>query len=278
MRFEVDSYFAIGRRHSEQCMPCQDYSLAMANADFAYAIVSDGCSSGERTDIGSRLTTLIASKIIAGSTGKVNWRDILNYHFGDLHDHLNIPRQLLELSISDMLATCVTAIATVDNEVYVQILGDGVVAVVYRNGQIRIDRIEWADNMPFYPIYRLNMQQFKTNHQCNPEPISKCSALITGDNVEITNSTYPLNLMQELPGDYGMLNTIQYIGVFTDGVGQVTGLDWIEAATMLLTFPTTKGAFFKRRLNSIIRQSQKVGRGPVDDIAGAVIHIIHDSE
>jgi hypothetical protein len=278
MRFEVDSYFAIGKRHSEQCMPCQDYSLAVASSDYAYAIVSDGCSTGNKTDVGSRLTTLVVSKIIHEITGKVNWQQIMDWHFDFLHTHLKIPQHILNLTEMDMLATCVSAIATVDNELYMQILGDGVIGVVYRDGTMRLDRIEWSDNIPFYPIYRSDMNRFNANHQNNAMPIMKCSVLINGDNVETFDSTYSIDLMQELPSDYGPLDAIEYIGVFSDGVCQLVGYNWIEATKALLKFPTSKGAFFKRRLSSIIRQLQKEGKGPIDDIAGAVLHIIHEDE
>jgi hypothetical protein len=41
----------------------------------------------------------------------------------------------------------------------------------------------------------------------------------------------------------------------------------------LLGFNSTTGEFAKRRLNQFVKQAQKIGKGPMDDIAYAVIHI-----
>jgi hypothetical protein len=57
---KADSYFEIGSTHQV----CQDYALAYASDDFAYAIMSDGCTSSLNTDIGARLVSVIARDAI----------------------------------------------------------------------------------------------------------------------------------------------------------------------------------------------------------------------
>ena len=57
---KADAYFEIGATH----LVCQDYALAFANNEYAYAIVSDGCTSSPNTDIGARLISVIAKDAI----------------------------------------------------------------------------------------------------------------------------------------------------------------------------------------------------------------------
>ena len=61
-----DSFFKIGSTHNI----CQDYAISGRDEHYKvdYAIISDGCSGAEDTDIGSRLVSLIAKQNISLST------------------------------------------------------------------------------------------------------------------------------------------------------------------------------------------------------------------
>ena len=57
-RFYVDDYFHIGQMHLGSGKPCQDYSFSGIIDEGAFAIVSDGCSTGRHTDVGARIIVL----------------------------------------------------------------------------------------------------------------------------------------------------------------------------------------------------------------------------
>ena len=77
---------------------------------------------------------------------------------------------------------------------------------------------------------------------------------------------------QPIPQD--VLETTDCIAVFSDGVTQIEGLDWKDAVVELLAFKTTEGEFAKRRMIRFIRDAQKDSKGPLDDIAYAVVRVI----
>ncbi|MBR1034034.1 hypothetical protein, partial [Bradyrhizobium liaoningense] len=68
-----------------------------------------------------------------------------------------------------------------------------------------------------------------------------------------------------------------HIAVFSDGVTQVDGMDWRDVVTALMSFKSTGGAFVKRRMLRFLKDCQAHGKGPIDDIAMACIHIDHEA-
>ncbi len=54
---ETNSFYQIGKEHKV----CEDYA-SCGIEPFPYAILSDGCSTGKNTDIGSRILVSITKK------------------------------------------------------------------------------------------------------------------------------------------------------------------------------------------------------------------------
>ena len=130
MRFSVDDHFLIGATHLTSGKPCEDYAASGASEDFAFAIVSDGCSSAGLTDTGARLVTHAAARAI-----REHWNvshDVtspLSPFEIELQQEIALGgiRQALGLAPRDMLATC--AYACVEKlGGFVNIRGDGVIA------------------------------------------------------------------------------------------------------------------------------------------------------
>lgn len=257
--FSVDSHFLIGRDHLSQGKPCQDYALTYQKDDQAYAVVSDGCSNGGLTDIGSRLTCLQALSL------HKSYRSL-----SSLGDYLQRMAGILGLNDNDMLATCVSVRCSL-KEAYIQIIGDGVVGIVLKGGMIRLHRFEWANNMPFYPIYNCGFLEQFYHHNMEVEyPFTE----------EIW--TESKSQKHKYTIDYGIdgadvliynMDEVRSIAIFSDGVCQVDGIDWTTAATQLLAFKNTSGVFSKRRMNAFVRECEQHGKGPLDDIAYAVINV-----
>ncbi|MDO8754959.1 MAG: hypothetical protein Q7J80_13765, partial [Anaerolineales bacterium] len=80
----------------------------------------------------------------------------------------------------------------------------------------------------------------------------------------------------KIPQD--VLELLEFVAVFSDGATQVDELDWKDVVVQSMAFKTAEGEFAKRRMSRLIQDSQKTGRGPIDDISYAVTRIIHEEE
>jgi hypothetical protein len=275
MTLNADSYFHIGQAHLTSGTPCQDYALSGCEDGAAYAVVSDGCSTGGHTDVGARVLTWATAAAI-----RAYWRTPggLQTWIGSAQTVVSdAARSALGLQVKDMLATCLYLVAT-EEGARSRVLGDGVIAWVQReSGDVVMRRYEWQGNMPFYPAYREEaLSRFVEAHASVEAAVLFCEAwkhlASSGDKVKLSSRS--LTLREGIAGvtDYfaaGRDHTC--IAVFSDGVTQIEGMDWKDAVVRLLSFKTTTGEFAKRRMIRVIKDSQKEGRGPLDDISYAVI-------
>lgn len=254
MRFSADCSFHIGAQHLRSGMPCQDYavSLTYKDMDSAVVVVSDGCSSGGKTDVGARITALswlhVASPFVVG-------------------------RQL-GLKVDDLLATRLTIQASPPGA-FVRVCGDGVVAEVDRDGHLRMWRMDWVNNMPCYPAYADDdFESFIAAHGGNENAfhIQRWADVGVGLHQEasLTKGTSPdflkLGHIIRTPAE-----RLRAIAIFSDGVTQVEGMPWQEVVADLMNFRSTAGDFVKRRMNKFLKDHR-----PVDDIAMAAILVHHE--
>ena len=302
MKFHVDDYFHIGASHLTGGKPCQDYSLSR-KIQFYYAcgIVSDGCSTGGHTDVGSRLIAL--SGLITFSNGwhggesfggkwnqesfRFNFEsDCLKYLpsviISRQSSYFNNLRQSLDLEPKDMLATCVLSyINKFGAFTFVQ--GDGVVAIKYRDGSILMTRYDWAKNAPVYPCYNDDdLQHYITQlHDGDASSaIMSISRAKTLDGKTFSSDNFAMSFEEAKCGvltsfSVEQLQDIEFIAVFSDGVCQVENVDWKDVVVRLLAFKNVTGEFVKRRMIRGIKEFHEVGKGPLDDISCAVIRIEH---
>lgn len=274
MRLYADDAFHIGSQHLRSGMPCQDYAISGTVGARAYAIVSDGCSSGGRTDVGARIIALAAAEDFQrGGTGQ----------FYPGPGGFIVSR--LGLKTEDLLATrltaCVERIGPSLTRTTARVAGDGVVAIQVPSGALVMKKIEWAGNMPCYPAYgddsftaflgaqaQFGDQSFSVETWCAPadgeapyhvETVRRAPdiALIYGG-FEIDVSMAP----------------IKTVAVFSDGVSQVGDVPWQAVVLGLMSFKSTAGDFVKRRMNRFLRDAEV---GPIDDIAMAAI-LVTDEE
>lgn len=281
-KFSTDHYFHIGSAHYSSGKPCQDYSMSGSNETLACAIVSDGCSTGRHTDVGSRILTLSTLQAIRdhvkASGGALNTAVVSIT--SRQQQIIGTSRLILGLERSDMLATCGYVYLT-QHGGYVHIQGDGVLALEYRNGEILMVRYEWADNTPFYPSYGDgDLNKFMEAHGGNLDAERLSSTMVfqnqNGIYAEVDSKKY--SLRQGLEGVVFNilekdLEQIEFVAVFSDGVTQIDHVDWKEAVSDFLSFKNTAGDFAKRRMIRGIKDMQQTGKGPVDDISYAVVRI-----
>ena len=284
--FATDSHFLIGYAHLTGGKPCQDFALTGVDGMAAYAIVSDGCSTGGLTDVGSRLLVLstasairehwAANRLVGANTPlEIGVRQKLV---------IAASKQMLRLITDDMLATCAYSYIAPEGG-YIHLQGDGVVAFRLLDGRTILHRYEWANNTPLYPAYADdNFRRFIAAHGGD-----LTAQLLTCERWEHLNGTFnqldseSYTLSEGIRGitiplDAETITNLDLIAVFSDGASQVENVDWKDAALQLLAFKSTEGEFAKRRLNRFVKDAAKAGRGPLDDIAYAVIRLVKEEE
>jgi len=278
----TDHYFHIGGAHLTSGKPCQDYAISDVYEDMAFAIISDGCSTGRNTDVGSRVLSLSTA-----SAMRDNWltRQMINSDRTpseiSMRQHIVLSgiQESLDLISDDMLATCAYAYVSPAGG-FIHVQGDGVVALKYDDGRVIVHNFEWSNNMPYYPAYKNGkLKQFIDAHGGDVDEIClQKETWIIDDESAVEQEVYQYSLSQGVQGvtiniSQTDLRGVKFIAVFSDGVTQIDGVDWKDAVKSFLAFKNTTGAFAKRRMIRGIKDMQKIGKGPVDDISYAVIRV-----
>jgi len=162
-------------------------------------------------------------------------------------------KQALGLNINDMLATCLYVyVSPLGGFIHVQ--GDGVIALKYRDGNIMMSRFEWQNNTPYYPAYHSNgLESFIKVHgdDLNAKCLTKKKCIqksngefsktkideyTLGQGIQGININIPVN---------SLLNHIEFIAIFSDGVTQIDKTDWKDAVSKFMAFKNTTGEFVK---------------------------------
>lgn len=243
----VDAHFAGGRGHPV----CQDYALACPGA----AVVCDGCSTAEHSDVGARLLAHAALRPGA-ALGDPSWLA-----------GVQAASRLLGLPEASLDATCILARARAQ-AIVVTMLGDGVVAARrVDDGRLSVIEVDFERAAPPYPSYRL----------C---PRRSAAYLEAG------LGTPRVRAPQDAPApaaEAGALTWVfprdQFSAVFigSDGLAAFRRDDrsLVPTATViegLSRFPSHRGAFVTRRLRRFLaKQAPRAGMHPEDDVALAAL-------
>lgn len=284
MKFETDSHFLIGKMHINSGKPCQDHALSgNITESAAYAIVTDGCSTGHHTDMGSRILSFATVNAI-----KEEWERTRDFTRDTTSSRIAFQQQvgiqsqrrILGLSTMDLLATCVY-VAVSETGGYIHVQGDGVFAVQTKKGEIFMTRLDWQDNKPCYPVYAED--SYRSYIAAQGGDLTQPALMVQNWSREVDGS-YQEVFSQEVSLADGLLGwkqdisseelvDLEYISVFSDGITQIEGIDWKDAVSQALAFKSPNGEFVKRRLNRMTRDSEKLGKGPLDDIACACVKV-----
>lgn len=276
MRFSADNYFHIGALHLSNGKPCQDYVDVKDLGSSMLAVLSDGCSSGGRTDLGSRIVVLSGLLALEKSiTSESSQR--VNCFLKEQSELLNKSKLLLSLDFSDLLATSIALqVSKSGAEIYVQ--GDGAIVFKYRNSAMRVLTFSWENNQPYYPAYELlNSADFYAAHSATPMTQSEYRIDDTGQVVSVETCVFsiseicPLLHLSYSLEEFG--DDLEYIAILSDGCEQIDGLKWLDFVQECLAFKTIKGDFLKRRMIRLLKNMTQNGQRVMDDISMAVIRI-----
>ena len=267
--YTVDSYFQIGQVHLRTGVPCQDYADVNISEDRAQIVVSDGCSTAGKTDIGSRLA--VRSRLYNPSADASI-------------EHMIALKVMLSLDLRDLYSTCLYAYINKEGRGNINISGDGVVVFKCKNNKLIAFKYEWEDNRPYYTIYSCSKQLTESFIQDHGG--DKYAFKFKKETWKYEDGTWGQDSYGWYTLDEGMTGVnielseeliekeeIEYIALFTDGLVNFTDLSWKDACVDLLDFKSTAGVFLKRNMIFILREIQKEHMMK-DDIAGAIIHIM----
>jgi hypothetical protein len=273
--FSTDHYFHIGYPHLTGGKPCQDYAISGVHGGIAYAIVSDGCSTGGHTDVGSRLVALsTAAAIKKFATILPNDRLTQDVEVRQ-SAVLAGTQELLGLAVPDLYATCVYACVSEEGG-YIALRGDGLVVLKYRDGKSEITRYDWEGNTPYYPVYASACadKAFLSAHGNDPNGLRLKEErwvyeqdgerrLVETKQISVRDGMN--GILLKIPKEK-ILDELAFIGVFSDGITQIDGVDCIDAVNEFLAFTNIRGEFVKRRMINAVKSIQKSGHQLLDDV------------
>jgi hypothetical protein len=276
----ADAHFRIGTRHEADGSPCQDFALADNDALLPFALLSDGCSTSGRTDVGARVLTLTARRMLHAAPETVmSPGGFLN----GLLSLLPAAGNCLGLSTHDLDATLGMVRATPGGGAQGMLFGDGAIAARAPTG-VAVSVVEWAGNLPGYPSYFLDPTRYENFVTASTEaarvegraPFTHRRYLI-GKDLAVTEID-----IEERGAEAGLRgvslswceaeNAPDVIAAMSDGVFQFPGLGWETIATALTEITAARaGAFATRRMRRALDLFAKQGARPADDVALAAI-------
>ncbi len=268
---QADHFFRMGSTHSI----CQDYAFSGSVNENPFAIVSDGCSSVDDTDIGARLLVRAAANHIhLDIPAKILFENILA--------QATQAQQALQLNADCLSATLLIA-RVVQNQIEILALGDGLIVVQEKEwaaGETKIYKIDYSMNAPFYP-YLLNEggeEHWKTQFPNNKKTIT-CTTLNPDKTVKSIESYESDEVFEQM---FIPLNGHKLVTVFSDGIqsfqkknekGLQEKVPDIEALKQIFDFKSYKGVFLQRQANWFFKQCIKNNLTHYDDFSIAGISL-----
>ena len=253
----ADRTFWIGNTH----VICEDYAIADAGLNLAYAIVSDGCSASSEVDFGARAIAMSAKSVL-----RLGGHDSTPEKFGN--DVITRARRIVEvfpyLSPQCLDATLLVAWVC-ENNLTAYLYGDGVFVHKSKKG-VNTVHIHLTSGAPDYLSYHL-------------DPLRRESYDKMEDNKKEVWTSYngiwdtkPFNpFIYNCPVEEG-----DVVAVISDGINSFrqqdnTPIDWQTLIGEFTGFKTTEGEFAARRISAFKRKCLKEGMVHTDDISVAAI-------
>jgi hypothetical protein len=261
MKILKDSIFKIGKAHSV----CQDYAshLSLSNDMIA---VSDGCSSSENTDFGSRI-------LIKRSQCDDWW---LGKDLPKFMERCENTVASLFLENSCLDATLLLA-SIEDNKLKVKIYGDGVFSYRLKDDTIKIVKIEFANNAPYYLSYEISPERKKNYLEIFGGKKTITVYTVTFGNTDIEYTEVAYNEKTEFEFD---ISTLKSFFLFSDGVETfhqviktetykfTKDIPVVDSVLEIMNCPTF-GPFLEKKYTKLSEQHAKQGIFHSDDLSVA---------
>lgn len=268
----LDWYFTIAKQH----IVCEDYALT-GWEPVPYAIVCDGCSSSQNTDVGSRILAWSAKKALQKYC--VDSEDVLPA-YNDVGyavvENARASIELLNLNSSCLDATLLLAFY-VRETCYVYVYGDGYIVTVDVSGKFAYRTVSYEKNMPYYLTYWIDEGRRTAYISANGgETEVKTFIEYVDEQERASRMSYDAPLVFTFPKDEYRL-----VALASDGVSSLVSIEdnekipAREVLGQLVAYKTTKGEFVKRRAKRMLKNYSKQEVSPTDDLSIATILLGH---
>jgi len=236
---EINAYYQIGKDHKV----CEDYALC-GTEPFPYAILSDGCSSVNDSDVGSRILVSMAKKNIHNFTPNT-YKEFVN----SIVFQAKVITKLMGLEKECLYAT-LNMIVHWDNKTYALMIGDGCLIYKTQEGVVDFIAHEYKNNYPFYPVYL--SETINTTDK----------GLSVKTNESQADHAYDTVTLYEFDNLEWILGSSDGIFSFTNGYSLI---DFDTVKTELADLKSFKGEFIERKMKRIIKNFNKDGNYNSDD-------------
>lgn len=255
-----------GTRHSNSALACQDFCLAQAQAGRAWAVVSDGCSTGALTDLGARAWALAARKCMREADSLLTDPDSLR-----LLVQGGAARALDELEFEDGYAT-LGILQAHDQRVSATFFGDGSLLARHGDGSMTLINLQYSANAPAYLNYDRNpaVRDEWIQYYGGQELLIAASRYdVTGELAQFKVETLPANRPWQWQAHIER-DELELVLIATDGVDSREAGS-VATAKQLLGVRNSAGEFLRRRLGRLGREWNAAHTLPADDLALAGI-------
>ena len=261
----LDAYYTIGKLH----LFCEDYALHGWDP-VPHLILADGCSAAPDSDLGARLLTLNARRLLPRFAHAGNEGERLARHW-PLGRRIvrRAARQARDLGLDPSVLDATLLIAWCDGiAVHVHLYGDGCLAVRRTDGGVATIRVEYAENAPYYLSYLLDPERWALYQEAIGQPATAQRIHYQGDAGESVRQE-----CFDAPTAFSFdLATFPVVAAATDGLDSFvtaeTGarINMRAVAQTMLDFQTLDGAFVQRRLRQALVEYARRRVFNVDDI------------
>lgn len=271
MRISTDTFSKPGTDH-QICEDHADRSVQIEDV----VVVSDGCGSGIKTDIGSRLLTQIAIRVFNEEYCYEDEKIDPKTFITKVLEELEKARVILGIYTESLLATLIIAYRH-KRHVHVIAYGDGVIVGRFRGTkEVEVYNIDYLGNAPYYPAYDSDFA-LKCGYVAMFTEFTENTKRITIFNGERTERMERYDRPVELIFD---LEEFDCVLIGTDGMCSFEGIRGSlevfpptveEIAKKFVDFKGTVGKFLQRRVGKEIKCLEKRGIFHYDDLTVAAI-------
>jgi hypothetical protein len=271
-----DCAFFIGRDHKI----CQDYAISQNVKDTSYVIIADGCSSSQDTDIGARFLAKAGESFIYQiQVGPEPLSSLERFHQQTAH-FASLGTKVLKLDQSCLDATMLTIKAN-ENGFVATCYGDGVVALVRKDGKLELISVDFVEGYPLYISYTLDALRMKRfeNQKTNFKEVTRLKIPDIDHRVGVEHSK------QTIEFHFGTSDEYLFAAVLSDGVHTfsemaeddpervVRHVSMPEIVSLILAFKSTSGDFVHRRMQAFYKICAARRWQHHDDLSVGVVYL-----
>lgn len=279
----ADSYHKIGTSHHL----CEDYS-AFLSGNKHFAIIADGCSSADCSDVGASILSHSLKNILNNS--EIESAEVALFL---AVNNAHLTAKMLSLPTESLFAT-LGFVQTAKDGFQAVLSGDGLIFALGPE-EVEFIKIEYISdipkfsNAPFYPFYHLNKDILDSYLECYSKDLKCVIHHYTGNHQRFANYAYSHNendrcIVRKL-NIQSISGVFQYnfpydkyhcVGVMSDGVDsfydvQHKPVTFQEVAHEMTSFKNYQGQFVRRRCQKAFKKMSKLGWEHSDDFSiGAI--------